>query len=102
MSDYHLRHEQLHFDITRIAAQNFRTMLLMSTFTKENYSQLLRHVWQKAQESWHVMQTTYDEETNHSIRKRDQRRWNSFVEEEIKKLYPGYNRETALLIPTSR
>jgi hypothetical protein len=101
MSDYHLRHEQLHFDITRIAAQNFRTMLLAANFTRENYSQLLKSVWQKAQSSWHVMQTAYDEETKHSIRKKDQRRWNSFVEEEIKKLYPPQTKETAYVKPTN-
>lgn len=97
MSDYHLRHEQVHFDITRIAAENFRTMLQTSNFTKENYSQLLKHVWLKAQDGWNMMQTAYDEETNHSIRKKDQKRWNNFAEEEIKKLYPQYYKETAYI-----
>lgn len=90
-SDYHLRHEQVHFDITRIAAENFKTMLNDVTFTPGNYLELLRHVWSKAQDSWNMMQDAYDEETNHSIRKQDQRRWNVFAEEEIRKLYPKYS-----------
>src|ERR1017187_4012373 len=40
-SDYHLLHEQHHFDITRIGSEKFINGLQKAHFTKENYTALL-------------------------------------------------------------
>ncbi len=97
MSPYHLRHEQVHFDITRLAAQSFKSMLQSANFTRGNYKQLLKHIWVKAQEGWIFMQTMYDKETVHSISVKQQKKWNIFVEEEIRRIYPGNSRETSYI-----
>ncbi len=43
-SDYHLLHEQRHFDITRISAEKFCNELVKANFTLNNYKQLLPSV----------------------------------------------------------
>ena len=40
-SDYHLLHEQHHFDITRLGSEKFINELDKAHFTKENYTELL-------------------------------------------------------------
>src|SRR5215213_8927745 len=66
-SDYHLLHEQLHFDITRLGAENFINQLVNSKFTKENYNQLLEQVFDRSYNENIGMQNQYDRETQHSI-----------------------------------
>jgi hypothetical protein len=85
-SDYHLLHEQVHFDITRLGAENFIKELVKSKFTKENYSQVLDAVFDKSYNENIAWQEQYDRETQHSINRQVQLQWNNKIAEEIKKL----------------
>ena len=85
-SYYHLLHEQLHFDITRLGAENFIKQIVNSKFTKDNYNQLLTTVFDKSYDENIVMQELYDRETRHSINKPQQLKWNAKIAEEMKKL----------------
>ena len=85
-SDYHLLHEQVHFDITRLGAENFIKELVNAKFTKENYNQVLDSVFDQSYRENIAMQEQYDKETQHSINRQVQLKWNDRIAEEMKKL----------------
>ena len=85
-SDFHLLHEQTHFDITRLGAENFIKEIVRSAFTKDNYSQLINSVFDKSYNENMLLQTQYDDETQHSIKYQVQLKWNEKIAGEIKKL----------------
>ena len=85
-SDYHLLHEQVHFDITRLGAENFIKQLVNSKFTKENYNQVLDSVFDRSYNQNIAMQDQYDRETQHSINRQVQLKWNDKIAEEMRKL----------------
>ncbi|MGI8582444.1 MAG: DUF922 domain-containing protein [Chitinophagaceae bacterium] len=85
-SDYHLLHEQVHFDITRLGAENFIKQLVNSKFTKENYEKLLNSVFDECYNENAAWQQQYDKETSHSINKTEQLKWNYKIATELKKL----------------
>ena len=85
-SDYHLLHEQLHFDITRLGAESFIKQLLEAKFTKDNYNQVLESVFDKSYNDNIALQHQYDKETRHSILKQQQHHWNVKIAGEMKKL----------------
>lgn len=85
-SDYHLLHEQVHFDITRMGAETFIRQLVNSKFTKDNYNELLDAVFDKSYNENLALQEQYDRETQHSINKQVQLQWNDRIATEMKKL----------------
>ena len=85
-SDYHLLHEQVHFDITRLGAENFIKELLNAKFTKDNYNQVLDSVFDKSYAENFALQQQYDKETQHSINRQVQLQWNDKIAGEIKKI----------------
>jgi hypothetical protein len=85
-SDYHLLHEQHHFDITRIGSENFINEIRKAHFTKENYTKLLTSIFDKVYKENIDTQHLYDKETNHSINVDKQLEWNSKIATEIQKI----------------
>ncbi len=85
-SDYHLLHEQVHFDITRLGAENFIRELVNAKFTKDNYNQVLDSVFDKSYAENFALQEQYDKETQHSINRQVQLKWNDKIGGEIKKI----------------
>ena len=85
-SDYHLLHEQHHFDITRLSAEKFYSELLKANFTINNYQKLLSSLFNKAFDENSVLQNQYDSETRHSINTSEQLKWNDKIEQEVKSL----------------
>jgi hypothetical protein len=85
-SDYHLLHEQVHFDITRLGAENFIKKLVNSKFTKDNYSQVLDEVFDRSYNENIALQNQYDRETQHSINRAVQLKWNNKMADEMKKI----------------
>lgn len=83
-SNYHLLHEQHHFDITRISAEKFYNELLKADFTVSNYNKLLSSLFNKAFGENTALQQKYDSETRHSINKSEQLKWNDKIAQEIK------------------
>jgi hypothetical protein len=83
-SDYILKHEQLHFDITEIYARKIRKKikLLESSSQDIDYLALHKKLFNESRE----LQKRYDRETNHSKDFIAQNRWNDFVEQELKNL----------------
>jgi hypothetical protein len=85
-SDYHLLHEQHHFDITRISAEKFCHQLAKANFTINNYKKLLPSIFDGIFDEHAAMQKDYDTQTQHSINTKEQLRWNDKIAAEIKKL----------------
>jgi hypothetical protein len=85
-SDYHLLHEQHHFDITRLGAQNFIEDLQKAHFTKDNYEKVITSIFDKDYQANEDMQLQYDRETNHSLVVERQLQWNTRIAGAIQKL----------------
>lgn len=85
-SEYHLLHEQHHFDITRLSTEKLLANIVSAHFTKENYKSLLSFIFEKAYNDNARLQHQYDKETIHSIDTAKQLEWNNKIALEIKKL----------------
>jgi hypothetical protein len=86
-SDYHLQHEQHHFDITRFGAERFCEEIRKAKFTATNYKEVLNDVFDKIYNENLALQDQYDNETEHSINKDKQLAWNDKISGEVKKLF---------------
>lgn len=82
-SDYHLAHEQRHFDITRLGAQHFFELLKRAAMTVKNYQQKIPELFDQAYGQSRALQNQYDRETNHSIDIEQQMLWNQRIEKQI-------------------
>lgn len=89
-SDYHLLHEQHHFDITRIGAQKLVEEIKRAHFTKDNYNTLMNAIFKKVYDENIALQQQYDQETKNSIDIKKQMEWNDKIALEIKKLRSSY------------
>jgi hypothetical protein len=85
-SDYHLLHEQHHFDITRLGSQKFMMEIENAHFTKKNYNTLLTSIFDKVYKENEAMQALYDSETRHSLNVNKQLEWNNKIAAEIENL----------------
>jgi len=85
-SDYHLEHEQHHFDITRLHAQKLLEEIGKASFTSSNIKQLLNSIFDKVYDENIAMQHQYDAETKNSMDVQGQTRWNQKISNEIEKL----------------
>ena len=81
--DYHLMHEQHHFDITMLGARKFADKLLKAKFTSANYKYLIGKIFDDCYEENVALQEQYDRETNHSILRTEQYAWNDKIQKEI-------------------
>ncbi|KAA9040873.1 hypothetical protein FW778_02200 [Ginsengibacter hankyongi] len=85
-SDYHLLHEQHHFDLTMIGSEKFIDEIQKAHFTKDNYTKLLTSIFDKVYKENMDIQHLYDAQTNHSINVEKQLEWNKKIADEIQKL----------------
>lgn len=65
-SDYILKHEQLHFDITELYARLFRQRLKESVKSTKDLNKL-KAISKQIMKEWNDEENDYDRETNHSI-----------------------------------
>lgn len=85
-SDYHLLHEQRHFDITRLYAQKFCNELAKADFTAANYNKLLTSLFNTSFTESNDLQQRYDDETQHSIKTAEQLKWNDKIGQELSRM----------------
>ena len=79
-----LAHEQAHFDITAIYACKLVNTLHNTTFTPQNYDQLIDQLQrQNAQQSMDE-ENLYDNETNHGIITDKQEEWQNKINAQVK------------------
>lgn len=75
-SEYVLRHEQLHFDITELYARKLRKMVSDKDFRKvSNMQSVIQNMYSKIVEQWQKDEQRYDDETTHGINAARQKEW---------------------------
>jgi hypothetical protein len=85
-SAYHLEHEQHHFDITRLGAEELAKELSKAHFTRSNYHSLLNTIFNKVYAENVALQREYDKETKNSLDQAGQLEWNKKITAQIKEL----------------
>ncbi|MGB5236783.1 MAG: DUF922 domain-containing protein [Flavobacteriaceae bacterium] len=81
--DLVLSHEQLHFDIAEIFSRKMRRTIDNTQFT-ENVKAEINAIYRKTIEELEVFQDRYDTETNYSMNRAAQLRWNKEIKEALK------------------
>ncbi|MEO7264762.1 MAG: hypothetical protein ABIW38_07605 [Ferruginibacter sp.] len=73
--EYAINHEQIHFDITEIFARRIRKELILNAANEPKVEKIYFDNAKACRE----FQELYDNETRHSLDKRNQERWNKHV-----------------------
>ncbi len=81
-TDYHLAHEQLHFDITELYARKLRKLLSELEF-KCGEEKRFESFVAATLENWYNEQRNYDIMTRHSLNKEMQREWHYRIKMEL-------------------
>lgn len=84
-SDYILKHEQLHFNITELYARLLRKQLSENVSSASDI-QKLRKINKSILQDWQKEQNRYDAETNHSINEVKQAEWNLNIQKRLDSL----------------
>ena len=82
LTSYHLKHEQLHFDITELYARKLRKELNQRIYYCGEEKLLEKLVNTKLSE-WDTEQKVYDKQTRHSLNEESQVVWNEFVQSQL-------------------
>ncbi len=84
-NEYSLKHEQLHFDICYLMALKFlKTIRVLKAESLDDLSSMIQYEYLEFYKKTHELQEQYDEETNHSILKEQQKNWEIQINKEIK------------------
>lgn len=84
-NDYILAHEQLHFDITELYARKFRKQISQLKVSNNLKSQL-RQLHYNINKEVAVTQNMYDQESDNSVNREFQAKWETYVHRELAKL----------------
>jgi hypothetical protein len=81
---YALSHEQRHFDITKIIAEQYKQKILTQNLTPDNYEAFIVMQYLDSYRDMDKMQKAYDNETSHSRNQFTQQEWNERIDKELK------------------
>ncbi|WP_432710733.1 hypothetical protein [Pedobacter sp.] len=79
-NDYTLNHEQRHFDIAKIIANQFKQKVLDAKLTPDTFEAFLSMQYLDSLRDHHTMQTSYDQETSHGMNRQAQDKWNAKID----------------------
>jgi hypothetical protein len=96
-NDYILNHEQGHFTISEIHARRLRKALLNPQFKGSIDDNSISSLYKKQIKELNQNQELYDLETNHSINKEMQQRWDSTLSDELKDLESYANAQFSII-----
>ncbi|MCF0063035.1 hypothetical protein MUK70_07325 [Dyadobacter chenwenxiniae] len=82
-----LRHEQIHFDITRLVVEKFKARLLKADLTIEDYDSEIQYQFLEAFREMNRDQERYDGETGHGLNAGAQAAWDRKIAGEISAVY---------------
>jgi hypothetical protein len=82
-----IRHEQLHFDVTRMVVDRFRQRLEKAELTIEDFDSEIQYQFLEAFREMNNEQEKYDGESAHGLNTAGQAKWDKFVSEEIDRIY---------------
>jgi hypothetical protein len=95
-----LKHEQLHFDLAELHARLLRKTFASATFTT-NYKAEIKRIYETHMKALHEMQHRYDLESDHSMNRENQAKWEAYVRAELEKTkqdeshFPAVGNKTA-------
>lgn len=81
-----LQHEQVHFDIYEVNARKLRQELKTKRLTPNNSENVINRLIEKYSKLNVDVQNDYDDETDHSLKKEKQIKWNEKIAEELDEL----------------
>ncbi|MCF2446488.1 hypothetical protein L0657_21195 [Dyadobacter sp. CY345] len=82
-----LRHEQLHFDITRVVVERFKKRLESGELTIEDYDSEIQYQFLEAFREMNREQEAYDAATAHGLNATAQAEWERKISKEILDIY---------------
>lgn len=86
-SEYVLKHEQIHFDISEVYARTLRKRITETDFKKiKNASLEINKLYQRTLNELLKEETKYDADTEHGINSAKQKVWNEDITQRLKEL----------------
>jgi len=86
-TEYVLKHEQMHFDITELYARKLRQKMKATDFKKvKNVVAELNKLFKKIDTEYQKEQARYDKETEHGLNPAQQQVWNEDIAKRLKEL----------------
>ncbi|TDE17800.1 hypothetical protein E0F88_07185 [Dyadobacter psychrotolerans] len=82
-----LRHEQLHFDVTRMVVERFKANLKKAELTIEDYDSEIQYQFLETFREMNREQEAYDGETGHGLNPAAQAAWDRKITAEISSIY---------------
>jgi hypothetical protein len=80
-----LKHEQGHFDVGVLYMQEVLKTIAAASFTRAGYKEEFQKIIKDIHLKYVAMSEKYDAETNHSIKRDVQEKWNAFFGEKVKR-----------------
>jgi hypothetical protein len=77
---YSLNHEQRHFDIAKLVAEQFKQQVHPDSLTAEDHKSILHWKYLDAYREMNRLQEQYDDETGHGTNATEQARWNRYID----------------------
>jgi hypothetical protein len=81
-SEYILKHEQTHFDISELHARVLRKLISEAEFSKDIKTEI-KAIYQEVERQRGKMQRRFDTETEHSINKKNEYLWEAFIANQL-------------------
>jgi hypothetical protein len=82
--DYALNHEQRHFDVVKIVAEQFKKKVLAKKLSPDTYEAFINMQYLDSFRDMDAMQKAYDGETAHGLNRGAQENWNARIDKELK------------------
>jgi hypothetical protein len=82
--DYTLNHEQRHFDVVKIIAEQYKQKVLAARLTPDNYEAFINMQYLDSYGDMNAMQEAYDKETSHGRNTYAQAKWNDKIDKLFK------------------
>jgi predicted secreted Zn-dependent protease len=81
--DEALNHEKRHFDICEIYARKFRQAVSHTQFPQRTFDKEIENIFKQLTTEYRAEQNRYDYETQHSINKEQQAKWNKSIDQQL-------------------
>lgn len=81
-----LEHEQGHYNIGFLCALAFEKRVKRTKFSKEDYKEEIKTIFNETMKEYCKMERLYDEETYHMLNEDMQKKWNEDLKNELKKI----------------
>jgi hypothetical protein len=81
--DYALNHEQRHFDLVKIIAEQFKRKVLAAKLTPDTFEGFINIQYLDSFRDMNTIQKSYDKETAHGMNKAAQEEWNQRIDRDL-------------------